>query len=435
MDASYLANTGWLATMALLLFFMHAGFGFYEAGMCHKKNTVDTLSHNLMILAISVPVFWLFGAALMLGQGNAFMGLSGFAPDLMRHSHDNAIFPALAKHHVPLAVAFAFVLFFADTPATLITGTGAERIRYTAVIVLTILITGVIFPIVGHWVFGGGWLAKLATPVFDPGSGFVQLCGGCCAMAVSIMLGPRHEEFQRKRKEQAHTEKPVPVSSMPLVFLGGFILWMGFFAFNTGLALHLSRSVGLVIVNTALAGSLGCVTAMGTMCLLTGNASLRATIVGMLTANVAITSAAGVIAPWAAAVIGAVSGVATVFSMRLWVRLRMDDPTEYITMNVVGGVMGLIAVGVFASPQVVHYFGASPVPKPGVIYGGGAAQLVSELIAAGAIIGFALPLALLACTTLHLLGLLRVTEQEEDEGADKSTHGEKAYEDEDDPKP
>ena len=419
-------NTVWTITAAMLVYFMHGGFGFFEAGMCRSKDTVDTLSHNLLILAVTIPAYWLIGFGLMFGQGNGFIGHTGFALQLLGEMED---FPSLANHLVPLAAAFAFVMSFADTPATLIAGSGAERIRFSAVMLLTLLISGVLFPVVGHWIMGEGWLARRSVPVYDTGSGMVHLCGGCCALAVAMMLGPRIDRFRHKYSTETWKSEAIPyqVSSMPLVFLGAFILWLGFFGFNAGFAMKASQSVGLVIVNTALAGAFGTVAAMAGVQLWTGKARLRTAIVGLLAANVAVTSSASVVAPWAAAVIGTAAGLITVVSIPLWARLGLDDPTEYLTMNLVGGVLGMISVGLFASPEIMAKYPTQPSPQTGLFYGGGSGQLLSQLVAIGAIFGFIFPFVLAACKILHTAGWLRVKPEEERKGSDLATHGEEAY--------
>lgn len=390
-------------------------FGFFEAGMCREKNTVDTLSHNLIILVATFVIFWFVGFGLMYGNGNPLIGLSGFGTELLNSNS----FDILTKKAVPLAVAFAFAMSFADTPATLIAGSGAERIRFAAITVFTVLISGFIFPIVGHWIVGGGWLANLITPMYDTGAGFIHLCGGACALAVTLLLGPRMKRFKGEETGA------FAVSSMPLVFLGAFIIWLGFFGFNAGFAMSVSKSVGLVIANTALAGGAGAVTTMMGSWALTGKAELRATIVGLLTANVAITSSCSIVMPWAAAIIGVLAGAVTLSSMRFWVWLKIDDPTEYLTMNLVGGFMGVIAVGVFASPEILQAYGGTSLPKVGLIYGA-ADQLLTQLLGAGAIFTFALTGTAIAGFALRSADLLRVPRDIEEEGADESTHGEKA---------
>ncbi|MBB3062657.1 ammonium transporter [Microbulbifer rhizosphaerae] len=410
----------WTIITALLLYFMHGGFGFFEAGMCRAKNTVDTLSHNLMVLAVTTLVYWAFGFAFMFGDGNGFIGYSGFAPRLVGSS-DN--YPSLAIHIVPLAVAFAFSMSYADTPATLIAGTGAERIQFSAVMLLTVVISGLLFPIVGHWILGGGWLAQLDVPVYDIGSGVIHLTGGICALAAGVVLGPRMEHKSESEGEEED------VSSMPLVFLGAFILWLGFFAFNAGFAMVAGKPLGLVVVNTALGGSAGTVTGMIGAELTTGKARLRTAMVGLLTGNVAVLSSTAIVEPWIATTIGAAAGLLAVGSIHFWAYLKVDDPTEYLTMNVVGGILGIIAVGLFASPEIMAEYPAKTLPRAGLFYGGGSAQLISQALATGAIIGFVLPAALFVCWILRSMGWLRIPAEEEKEGSDKATHGEDAYED------
>ena len=402
---------------------MHAGFGFYEAGMCRAKNTVDTLSHNLMILAVTVVVYWLAGFALMFGEGNGWIGWAGFAPRLLGGIDG---YPGLAPRVVPVAVAFAFCLSFADTPATLIAGTGAERIRFAAVMTLTVLISGVIFPVVGRWTIGGGWMMTLATPLYDTGSGSIQFCGGCCALAVSLRLGPRTEAARAKGRADRRGGPDEP-SSMPLIFLGAFILWLGFLGFNAGFSMVAAKSAGLVIVNTTLGGCSGAVAGMAGSWLLTGKLHLRTAIVALLTANVAVTSPSAVVEPWAAALIGAVAGLVTAAGLPARVRLGLDDPTEYLVMNLAGGLIGLASVGLFASPGLVADYPITPKPAAGLFYGGGWAQLLVQLSAAVAIAAFVLPGIWLAASALHRFGLLRVDAEEERQGSDLASHDERAY--------
>ncbi|HET6655482.1 MAG TPA: hypothetical protein VFH57_04480 [Gammaproteobacteria bacterium] len=417
---SHHLNAAWTIAMALWVYLMHAGFGFYEAGMCRRKNTVDTLSHNLIILAISLVAYWLIGFGLMYGNGNGFIGLTGFAPETL--AGKAGTYASLDIKPVSLVVVLAFALSFCDTPATLIAGTGAERIKLIAVAAMTIVISGFIFPVVGHWVAGGGWLSKLPTPVYDIGSGFLQLTGGACALAVALLLGPRRGRFKRDEDEPA---KAIAPSSMPFVFLGGFLLWMGFFAYSAGYSMAANAGIGLAVVNTALAGGFGAVTGMLGSWLLTGKAELRATIVALLTAGVASTSPSAVVAPWAGAAIGIIAGAATLGSIRLWAALHIDDPTEYLTMNIVGGVIGMTAVGLFASPAIIaRYHPASP-PQPGLVYGH-IDQLLSQWLGTAAIGAFALVAAFVAAAALRAVGWLRVSPHEEEEGSDKATHGESA---------
>ncbi|HZD24677.1 MAG TPA: hypothetical protein VE631_00315 [Alphaproteobacteria bacterium] len=411
-------NTSWTILIAFLIYFMHGGFGFLEAGMCSDKNVVDALSHNLVILAVTIAVYWLVGFGLMFGNGNAFFGLTGFAPSLL--PRDVSSFHSIADEAVPLVVVFAFVTSFSDTPATLIAGAGAERIRFSAVVVLSALISGLIYPVIGHWVLGGGWLANLSRPIFDTGAGMVHLAGGCCALAVALFLGPRGWRFRSDESRHA-----LAVSSMPMVFLGAFILWLGFFAFNAGFAMYASRSVGLVVTNTALAGAFGTVVTLAGITVLTGNAQLRASIVGLLTANVAITSCSSIVAPWAAAAIGVLAGLATLASIRLWITLKIDDPTEYLTMNLTGGFLGILAVGVFADPEIFLEYSVSPLPRPGLLYGQ-VDQLLTQILGAVVIVAFSLGLCSVFCAALARANLLRVPPDEERSGSDVVTHGEKA---------
>ena len=411
-----LVDTLWTLTAALLVFLMHAGFGFFEAGMCREKNVVDALSHNVIILVVTIVIYWLIGFGFMFGAGNGIAGLSGFAPALTPDQLRN--FPALAGKSVPLVASFAFALSFADTPATLIAGTGAERIRLFAVLVLATVISGLVFPLCGRWAIGDGWLRTAFPSFYDAGSVMIHFAGGSCALAVGLLLGPRRERFTGKKPDDAFAP-----SSLPMVFLGAFILWLGFIAFNAGLQMHLSAASALIAANVLIGSSTGALTALAGSWLATGKAQLRSVIVGLLTTNVAITTPCGVVEPWAAAVIGVISGGLAILSIRAFAALRIDDPTEYLTMNLVGGLIGALAAGLFASPTVLSGFHSAPAFEAGLA-AGRLRQIGVELVGVVAIGLMAFVSTLLVCLALRSGRLLRVSAAEEQEGADVGTHGE-----------
>lgn len=412
-------NGSWVMIMSLPVYLMHGGFGFFEAGMTRRKSVVATLMHNLMVLAVTVLVFWLFGFGLIFGKGPAWIGLHGFAPSLMLDPDPR--FPMLASRPVALVVAFVFALSYADTPATLIAGTNAERLKLSGFVVLTLAVSGIIFPLLARWIIAGGFLATRPAPVFDSGAGFIQLCGGTCALAATLALGPRRGRFNADGSVNR-----IPSHSLPLVFLGAFILWIGFVSFNMGFALTVHRSEGLVLTNTVLGSMAGASGALVMVTLLKGKESLRAAIIGMLTACVGVTSAAAIVMPWAAIVIGVVAGLMAPLGISLWTKLGIDDATEYLTMNVLGGVLGMVVVGVFASPVIILQYGASPVAQPGLIYGGGA-QLVSQLVAVVVIIGVSGATCGLLAVVLRAAGWLRISAEEEEMGSDRKSHGESGY--------
>jgi Amt family ammonium transporter len=373
-----------------------------------------------MVLCVTVLVYWAFGFALMYGDGPTWIGVQGFFPSLLGDTA--AAFPSLRGKPVPLIVAFAFSLSFADTPATLVAGSGAERLKLLGFMILTVLISGVVFPIVGRAVWGNGILARMSVPFYDNGSATIQLCGGLCALVSCWRLGPREGRFNPDG-----TPNKLPSSSMPLVFLGTFILWMGFIGFNMGAAMTVKSSIGLVIVNTVLGGMAGATVALVSVWTFRGKGSLRATLIGMLTASVAVTSISPIVEPWAAVLTGAVAGVLTPLSISIVARLQLDDPTEYVTMNVFGGILGTLAVGVFSSPDVARRFGSTPVPRAGLWYGE-MAQFASQLVGLAAICAFVLPVILIAVLILQRLDLFRVSLDEERIGSDRYSHGEAAYE-------
>ena len=413
-------NSVWTILAASFVYLMHGGFGFFEAGMTRRRNTVTTLAHNLMVLAVTALVYWAVGFALMYGDGPIGIGLTGFFPSLLADSSGD--FRALASKPVPLVVAFAFALSYADTPATLVAGSGAERLKLSGFMILTMLISGLVFPIVGRAAWAGGVLTRFPVPFYDTGSATIQLCGGLCALVVCWRLGPRAGRYGKDG-----SPNKLPSSSMPLVFLGTFILWMGFLGFNAGAAMTAGPAVALVIVNTVLGSMAGAAVALVSVRYLRGKESLRATLMGMLTASVAVTSIAPIVEPWAAVLTGAVAGALTPPSIDLVCRLGLDDPTEYLTMNVFGGIWGTLAVGVFGSPDVALRFDSTPVPRPGLWYGG-SAQMGAQIAGIAAIAAFVVPVMLAAVAILKWRGLLRVSPEEERVGSDFFSHGEDAYE-------
>lgn len=413
-------DTTWTVLAALCVYLMHGGFGFFEAGMTRRRNTVTTLTHNLMVLAVTALVYWAVGFALMYGEGGMLMGTHGFFPTLLPDTA--AQYPQLLDKPVPLVVAFAFALSYADTPATLVAGAGAERLKLSGFMVLTVVIGAFVFPLVGRAAWAGGVLARMAVPFFDNGSAVIQLAGGLCALVVCALLGPRQGRFNPDGSANR-----MPSSSLPLVFLGVFILWMGFLAFSAGAMMEVRPAIALVLVNIVLASLAAAPLALVVAAATRGKASLRTALMGMLTASVAVASVSPVVEPWAALVTGLVAGAITPPSIELVTRLGLDDPTEYLTMNVVGGVWGTLAVGLFASPSVGQRFGWKPLPHAGLWYGG-SDQMVSQLIGLAAIAGFVVPVMLLATLVVRRLGMLRVGPEEEAKGSDIASSGEEAYE-------
>lgn len=259
------------------------------------------MTHNLMVLAFTALVYWRFGFAFMYGNGPSWLGTHGFFPSLLPERAGD--FSALATKPVPLVVAFAFALSFADTPATLVAGSGAERLKLSGFMVLTALISGCVFPLVGRAALAGGVLTKLRVPFYDNGAAAVQLCGGLCAWVVCWQLGPRDGRFNADGSCNR-----IPSSSMPLVFLGVFILWMGFLGFNAGLAMAVPPAVALIHVNTVRGSMAGAAVALLSTWAIHKKGSLRAALIGMLTASVAVTSISPVVEPWAAILTGALAG-------------------------------------------------------------------------------------------------------------------------------
>ena len=235
-------DTLWVLVAGILVFFMNAGFGFVEAGFCRAKNAVNILAKNFVVFGISSVAFWLVGWALMFGDGNAMLGLSG----LLVAGADNSpltgdayqgVYSSINWTGIPLLAKFFFQLVFAGTAATIVSGCVAERVHYRAFMIFTFVLVALSYPITGHWIWGGGWLAELGMWDFA-GSTVVHSVGGWAGLAGIVLLGPRIGKYRQGRVH------PIPGHSMAMVFLGGMILWLGWFGFNPGSTMGISGERG-----------------------------------------------------------------------------------------------------------------------------------------------------------------------------------------------
>ena len=225
-------DTLWTLTAGILVFFMNAGFGCVEAGFCRAKNAVNILGKNFVVFGIASIAFWIVGWALMFGDGNSFLGLKGF----LLHGPDNSpatdaytgVFSSISWTGIPLLAKFFFQLVFAGTAATIVSGCVAERIHYKSFMIFSFVLVAISYPITGHWIWGGGWLQNLGMWDFA-GSTVVHSVGGWAGLAGIILLGSRIGKYRRDGAVQ-----PIPGHSMALAFLGGMILWLGWFGFNPG---------------------------------------------------------------------------------------------------------------------------------------------------------------------------------------------------------
>ena len=341
-DAKYMADTVWVLVAAFLVFFMQAGFAMVEAGFTRAKNAVNILMKNLMDFSLGSIAYWAIGFAIMFGAGNAFMGTSGwFVPT------DSGVFSSLEWSSVPTHAAWIFQLVFAATAATIVSGAMAERTQFKSYLIYSVFITGIIYPVVGHWIWGGGWLSSLGMSDFA-GSTVVHSTGGWLALTGAIVLGPRLGKYDGEGKP-----RPIAGHNLPLAALGVFILWLGWFGFNPGSQMGADAAeISKIAVTTNLAAAAGAIMAMVTAWILLGKPDAGMSLNGALAGLVAITAGCAAVSPVSAAIIGALGGIVVVLSVLLFEKLRIDDPVGAISVHGTCGALGTILLGFFATVQV-----------------------------------------------------------------------------------
>jgi len=419
-------DTVWVLIAAFLVFFMNLGFGLVESGFCRAKNCVNILFKNFVVFAVSSIAFLALGFGLMFGDGNPLLGLKGL---LFVTGADNSpalgaayqgVYSALNWTGVPLWAKFFFQLVFAGTAATIVSGAVAERIKFKAFILFTLFMVGVIYPIGGHLIWGGGWLASKGFLDFA-GSTVVHSIGGWAALAGIIVLGPRIGKYGPGGKVFA-----IPGHSMTSAAIGVFVLWFGWFGFNPGSTMAADGpSIAHVATTTNIAAAAATLSSMLTAWILLGKPDFGMTLNGCLAGLVAITAPCAFVSVPSSLIIGIIAGVIVVLAVFFFDRIRIDDPVGATAVHLANGVFGTIALGLFADPTVCP---AAAAAKKGLFLGGGMEQLGPQLIGVGvvAVAVFGLSLAFWFVTKM-LCGGIRVSEEEEVEGLDYNEHGNSAY--------
>ncbi len=409
------SDTLWVLMAAFLVFFMQAGFALVEAGFTQAKNTANILMKNLFDFSAGSLMFWGIGFALMFGAGNAFLGTRGFF--LQAGADANDTFSPLAWANVPLAAKFIFQLVFAATAATIVSGAMAERTKFKSYVVYSVFITGLIYPIAGHWIWGGGWLAELGMWDFA-GSTVVHSCGGWLALVGAVLLGPRFGKYGADGRATA-----IPGHSLSMAALGTFILWLGWFGFNPGSTMAADPgAISHIAVTTNIAAACGLIAAMTVSWLSTRKPDPGLSMNGALAGLVAITAGCAFVSPASAALIGMAAGVLMVYSVRFFDRIRVDDPVGAISVHGVCGALGTLAVGLFAQESIMP-----GTTGNGLLFGGGATLLGAQAIGVLAMAGWCGVTGLALFGVIKLAIGLRVNAQEEIEGLDIHEHGSPAY--------
>ncbi|WP_376790720.1 ammonium transporter [Thermoflexus sp.] len=462
-DAIVSLNVMWTLLAGFLVFFMQAGFALVETGFTRAKNVAHTMMMNMMVFCIGALGYWLTGFAFQFGGMNYTYPEIGpnlpawsFAPSTLGPLTDASGAPLLAKPllignvgvlglsgfmlaglsaNFGLLTFFLFQMVFMDTAATIPTGAMAERLKFVGFVLMSLWVSMFIYPLVGGWVWGGGWLANLGRmlglgngAVDFAGSGVVHMVGGAVGLAGALVLGPRIGRFN-----QDGSANVIPAHNIPLGVLGTVILFFGWFGFNPGSALGFtgaSRNLAVIAaINTLLAGSAGGVSAMFYSWLVgpSKKPDPVLSVSGILAGLVAITAPCAFVDSWAAVVIGLVAGLIVCWTTLLLEKLKIDDPVGAVPVHFFGGMWGLLAVGIFANgnPDTAMWNGV-PTPVTGLLYGG-TTQILAQIAEIASIVIVAGGLSFVFFRVLNALGLLRVSRADELAGLDIPEMGVEGY--------
>ena len=395
-------NTIWVLLGAALVFLMQAGFAMCEAGFTRAKNTGNILMKNLMDFCIGTPTYWILGFGLMFAGSGAIIG--GFDP-FVRGDY-SAILPA----GVPLLAYLIFQTVFCATSATIVSGSMAERTKFVSYCIYSFCISAFIYPVSGHWIWGGGWLSQLGFHDFA-GSTAVHMVGGVCAAIGAAILGPRMGKYDKDGKPRA-----ILGHNLSLGALGVFLLWFCWFGFNGCSTVSMTgddaiASAGLIFVTTNMAPAVACVVTMVYTWLRHGKPDVGMTLNAALAGLVAVTAGCDVVSPAGAAVIGIVAGLLLPISVGFFDSvLKIDDPVGAISVHGVCGAAGTLLTGLLSTSE-------------GLLYGHGASFFLTQCIGVGATaLWAAVMITIVFLVIKHTIGL-RVTAEEELKGLDVTEHG------------
>ncbi|WP_417128457.1 ammonium transporter [Phocaeicola sp.] len=410
-------NTVWMLLAAMLVFFMQPGFALVEAGFTRSKNTANILMKNLVDFMVGSILFWFIGFGLMFGVGNVFGTPHLFDLDAM----DNII-----QNGLPIEGFLIFQTVFCATSATIVSGAMAERTKFSMYLAYTIAISVLIYPVSGHWTWGGGWLSNADPDSFMmsvfgytfhdfAGSTVVHSVGGWIALVGAAILGPRLGKYGKDGKSKA-----IPGHNLTLACLGVFILWFGWFGFNPGSQLAAAgygdqTAISHVFLTTNLAACTGGFLALLVSWIKYGKPSLSLTLNGILAGLVGVTAGCDLVSPMGAALIGAICGTVMIFAVEfIEHRLKIDDPVGASSVHGVCGSLGTILTGLFAV-------------EGGTFYGGGFGFLGAQIFGVIIVGGWAALMGYIIFKVLDKVHGLRVSARIEEEGLDVYEHGESAY--------
>jgi Amt family ammonium transporter len=436
-------DTMWTLITGMLVFFMNLGFATVEAGMCRVKNCVNILSKNFIVFAASAAAYWFLGWGLMFGDGNAWVGTSGLfmvggaADDpspLMNADYSAAggLYGAISWTGIPLWTKFFFQLVFAGTAATIVSGAVAERIKYGSFIIFTCFMGMVIYPVVGHWIWGGGFLSGKGFVDFA-GSTQVHSIGGWAALVGAWMLGPRIGKYGADGKIN-----PIPGHSLMAATIGCFVLWFGWFGFNPGSTMGMDAvAIGEIAMTTNTAAAFATLTATATCWILMGKPDLGMTLNGCLAGLVAITAPCAFVSVGSSVIIGSIAGVLVVFAVIFFDKIKIDDPVGATSVHLVNGVFGTICVGLFGTADrvgprtgngaILEALKTDPNAGAGLFMGGGFKQLGVQLLGVGMTAVYVVIASFVFWSICKATVGMRVPPEEETQGLDIGEHGMEAY--------
>ena len=405
--AIFTANNVWMMVCTALVFFMHLGFSFLEIGLTRQKNTINILFKNVFIICTGLLLYYIGGFNLMYpGDFNGYLGFSGFGIPLP----ENGLTPDYASGGYTYWTDFLFQGMFAATAATIVSGAVAERIKLGGFMIFTLIYVGLVYPIVGSWQWGGGFLSTIGGEnggFHDfAGSTLVHSVGGWAALIAIYLLGPRIGKFSESGKAQA-----IPGHNIPLAAAGVLILWLGWFGFNGGSVLSADPAgTSLVLVTTSLAAAAGGIGAFVLSSILYKNYDLTMFLNGILGGLVGITAGADLMSPNESVVIGLLAGALIVLAVAFIDKIKLDDPVGAVAVHLICGIFGTLAVGVFGAKA-------------------GMDQFLYQLAGVGATATFCSISAFIILFTIKKTGGIRVSKEEELEGLDLHEHGMDAYAD------
>lgn len=396
-------DTIWVLVAAFLVFFMQAGFAMVETGFTRAKNASNIIMKNMMDVAIGSLVYFAIGFGIMFGADKwGLFGTTGF--------FGNGLSAEFLGLNIPIEAFLIFQTVFAATAATIVSGAMAERTKFSAYVVYSFVISIVIYPVVGHWIWGGGWLANLGMIDFA-GSTVVHSVGGWAALVGASILGPRIGKFTKNGKPNA-----IPGHSITMGALGVFILWFGWFGFNPGSTVSgMDSSIGFIAMTTNLAAAAGGVVSMFITWIKYKKPDVSMTLNGVLAGLVAITAGCASVSLWGAIAIGSIAGAVVVFGIEFLEKvLKIDDPVGAVAVHGICGATGTLLVGLFAV-------------EGGLFYGGGFAQLGIQALGVVCVAAWTLGTSFLLFKALKKFNGLRVSADHEVAGLDINEHGSIAY--------